>query len=376
MKKKLTDLRVKGSFKGCTGFDHHVRELVRGMVGKGIRIQLEDNPYWSPAKLPPADQEPWFDSLNEPVPAELFLQFDMPLNAWPAPHQKNINFTMFEATHIPADWVVANHHHDGVIVPAKSSLEAWVKSGYPQEKIRLCPLGIRPELFHKTEPLLLNFELEKPFSSYRVRMLNVSDTIPRKNLISLLRTWVRATKREDDAILLVKLGVYHPHHVARFRTEFNEMVRADSKKLEEAAPFLFFTQLLPSKDMPNFYATGTHYISMSHGEGWDLPMMEAGAAGLRLIAPAHSAYLTYLDNGIAQMIPSKVVPADFGEKSDSFKGLYWWEPNPDAAVEMIQKAIAGNDLSPIAARTRILEQYGWDQAASRLVEALESFYNP
>jgi hypothetical protein len=43
---------------------------------------------------------------------------------------------------------------------------------------------------------------------------------------------------------------------------------------------------------------------MSRGEGWDLPMTEAAAAGLRLIAPRHTAYLTYLDAEVAQLIPA------------------------------------------------------------------------
>ena len=43
-------------------------------------------------------------------------------------------------------------------------------------------------------------------------------------------------------------------------------------------------------DMTGLMRAATHYWSMSHGEGWDLPLSKAGAMGLSLIAPRHSAY--------------------------------------------------------------------------------------
>ena len=64
--------------------------------------------------------------------------------------------------------------------------------------------------------------------------------------------------------------------------------------MEDAAPVRVLHDLVADAKAPGLYAAATHYISLSHGEGWDQPMMEAAAAGLKLIAPSHSAYLTYL----------------------------------------------------------------------------------
>jgi hypothetical protein len=64
--------------------------------------------------------------------------------------------------------------------------------------------------------------------------------------------------------------------------------------------------------MPGLFAAASHYWSMSHGEGWDQPMIEAAASGLRLIAPRHTAYLEYLDADVAQLIPVRGTPAGAG----------------------------------------------------------------
>jgi hypothetical protein len=50
----------------------------------------------------------------------------------------------------------------------------------------------------------------------------------------------------------------------------------------DAAPVLLINEVLGDRQLRALYRTATHYISMSHGEGWDMPMMEAAAA--RVIA--------------------------------------------------------------------------------------------
>jgi hypothetical protein len=138
-------------------------------------------------------------------------------------------------------------------------------------------------------------------AEYRTRVLNVSDVTPRKNLTGLIRTWITATSAGDDAILIVKLGPNTRQVTSGFFRELAVMEQALGKRRPAAAPILFVDRLLSDAEMPGLFAAATHYWSMSHGEGWDQPMIEAGAAGLRLIAPRHSAYLAYLDSSVAQL---------------------------------------------------------------------------
>jgi glycosyltransferase involved in cell wall biosynthesis len=127
--------------------------------------------------------------------------------------------------------------------------------------------------------------------------------------------------------------------------------------------------------MPSLYAAATHYWSMSHGEGWDFPMMEAGAAGLHLLAPEHSAYTAYLDESVAQMIPSQRIPANFnggkGVLGELFNGSDWWEPDEEAAADFVRQAIrtAANGLP--TARARIAAEFTWEQSAMGLIKILQ-----
>ena len=56
----------------------------------------------------------------------------------------NVNYTMFEATHVHPSCIGHDSRHDLVIVPTESSRQAWLASGLDPGKMRVSPLGIDP----------------------------------------------------------------------------------------------------------------------------------------------------------------------------------------------------------------------------------------
>jgi glycosyltransferase involved in cell wall biosynthesis len=366
----LDAVRVRGPFHGPSGYDHVVREVVSALQHLGIAVQLIDEPEWGPSQLPPQARNPWFDSLDRDVGAKLTVHFTMPHQVIPDEGMHNVNYTMFEATRVPPTWIACNLRHDLVVVPTESSLRAWVESGLPTSKIRLCPLGINPAVFGATStPWPMRTQHGDAVDCYRVRFLNVAELIPRKNHLGLLRTWLRATSRGDDAILVVKLTCPTYDWVA-WQEHLRQLEFDVGKSFEEAAPVHFLLAVLPDAEMPRVYRAATHYISLSFGEGWDQPMVEAAASGLRLIAPEHSAYRAYLDPTTAQLIPTREVAVVF-PGDVLFRGANWWQPDEDAAADAIRAAIDGRDTPHASPRERIMREFTWDRVARRLMAILE-----
>jgi glycosyltransferase involved in cell wall biosynthesis len=373
-------LTVCGPFRGPTGYDHHVREFVRELTRQGVSVWLIDMPLWSPRKLPFNLRDPWFETLNKPTGAKTALHFCMPHQVRPVPGMRNVNYTMFEATPAPAPWVAKNLEHDLVIVPTESSQAAWIAGGMPTERIRLCPLGVNPRLFERpAEPLPLQLPEGAPVARYRTRFLNLSELNPRKNVAGLLRTWIKATTRQDDAILILKLGCTDEAQKNRFRAEMEAMRLESGKTLAEAAPVLFLYDLYSDAEMPRLYAAATHYCSMSFGEGWDQPATEAAACGLRLIVPNHSAYTSYLDSSVASLVPSREAPARWtGDRATAalFEDTRWWEPDEEDAATHIRAAIECHDTGMPTAQARLLESFTWEKAVQRLQEILSELEPP
>lgn len=366
-----------GPFRGLTGYDHHVREFVRELARQGVAVELSNLPLWSPRSLPRPLRDPWFETLCRPVDATTVLHFCMPHQVRSHPDRRNVNFSMFEATPAPADWIAYNRQHDHVIVPTESSRQAWVSGGLPEEHVSLCPLGVNPEVFGRPAgPLPLRVANSDAVAERRVRFLNVSEIGARKNLIGLLRTWLKATCAADDAVLILKIG----HTGEAQRTDFQRQADAlrleGGKRLVEAAPVCFLYDIYSDSEMPRLYASATHYLSMSFGEGWDQPAMEAAASGLRLIVPRHSAYTAYLEDRTAMLTTSRSVPVEWNGDAATgglFAGARWWSPDEDEAARYIRDAIEGRDAGKATPQSRVLSDFTWAKAVTRLREILDGF---
>jgi hypothetical protein len=145
--------------------------------------------------------------------------------------------------------------------------------------------------------------------------------------------------------------------------------------LKDAAPIVLMPALLSERQMLGLYATATHYISMSCGEGWDQVTMEAALAGLHLVVPRHTAYLEYLHEGDAEFIPTALVPATFlgrigAEDRVFFEGSCWWRPDGEAAAEIIRGAIDGRLARQPPPSARLASTYTWEAAGRQLLELL------
>jgi FkbM family methyltransferase len=367
-------LKVVGPYKGGSGYDRHTREFVREFVRRGVRVELNDLPGWSTPL--PEHAHSIFDRLAAPVGAETVLHFTMPHHAKPEPGRRNVNYTMFEAERIPAPWVESAQAHDLIALPTEAALRAWADSGVPEEKLRVCPLGVGGEFFSEpAEPGDFAAPDGRPVASFRSRFLHIAELRRRKNHLGLLRAWMNATHRDDDAVLILKVSVFQQRVLSQFQEDVLEMQRRSGRSLLDAAPVVVLADHLADDMIRSLYASASHYVSLSHGEGWDLPMMEAAVSGLALIAPAHSAYLTYLREEEAYLIPASLGPARFDgkltpEDAMLFHGLRWWHPDEDAAADVIRSIVRGSAPPKRSARDRIAAAYSWEKAAAALLAAI------
>jgi glycosyltransferase involved in cell wall biosynthesis len=367
-------LKVVGPYKGGSGYDGITRAFVREFVRRGVRVELHDLPGWS---IPlPEHAHSVFDRLGAPVGADTVLHFTMPQHARPEPGRRNVNYTMFEADRIPAQWVGLAQAHALIALPTEAAFRAWADSGVPETKLRVCPLGVDAEYFSEpAAPAGLATLDGRPLASFRSRFLHIAELRPRKNHVGLLRAWMNATHRDDAAVLILKMSVPQEYLLPQFQEDVAEMQQRSGRSLADAAPVVVLADLLPDDMIRALYAAATHYVSLSHGEGWDLPMMEAAVSGLGLIAPAHSAYLTYLREEEAYLIPAPLGPARFEgrlglDDRTFFDGAQWWHPDEDAAADTIRRIVRGTAPPKRSAKERIAAEYTWEKAEAALLAAI------
>jgi glycosyltransferase involved in cell wall biosynthesis len=369
-------LAVRGPFRGGTGYDYHTRSFVRELVRLGVRVQLEELAQWS-RPLPPHLQDPFFERLTAAVDSSILLQFVMPHQVVVRPGLRSVNYTMFETTRIPPHWAAHAQRCALTVVPTRSGRDAWTASGVPADRVAIVPLGVRAGLAAAgVAPLPLQDARGRPVSAYRHRFLSVAELIPRKNLLGLIETWMRTTTPHDDAVLILKTNAFRPQLGELFAADLAALMRRLGKTPADCAPICCVTEYLPDAQMPSLYETATHYVSMSCGEGWDLPMTEAAAAGLALIAPRHSAYLDYLDDDCAYFIPAEEGPVDTHAgalarvDAELFEGMRWWVPDGDAARAILRAILDGRAPPRSSPQQRIARDFSWEAVSRRLLTVL------
>jgi len=375
----LLALEIVGPVYGTTGYDRHTREFTRALHRLGAPLQLSPMKGWS---LPQRDfqEDALFRELQKPRPTDLTLHFTMPTQCEPRAGRVNANYTMFEGDRIPAEWGRRAAEHALIVVPNETCRSAWLAGGVTREKLAIAPLAVDGAFFAgPAEPMELDVTLShrpipRPLRTYARRFLHIAELRPRKNLLGLLRTWICATKPEDDAVLVVKSTCFVPPDRVAFEQDLRAMQERLGRGLEDAAPVVMLHSLFDDDQMRALYKAVTHYISLSFGEGWDFPMMEAACCGLDLIAPRHSGYLSYLGEDDALWVPAKLEPASFEGSSGRadrrfFAGIQWWRPDEHAAIEAVRIAVRGERARQSPQR-RIMHDFTWENAARKLLEAL------
>ncbi|MGI9253411.1 MAG: hypothetical protein ACR2J8_06675, partial [Thermomicrobiales bacterium] len=374
-------VQVYGDFESMAGLSRVAREMAMAMHRLGVTVRLTHRSSGAPLTDPETIAS--VRSLYGDAEARCAVGFDRYDEHAPFHEPFRVLFRMSDMDRVPATWIAAAAAADLVVVPGRSSFEAWRDSGIPEQRLRLCPLGVNRDQFEHAEPgawMLEQVLGDRAFGSIRTRFLNVSDTSSahRKNPAGLLAAWIAATTPDDDALLVLKWSSYLGDAAVEsfVRQLIDGLERRIGKSLGEAAPIMLDTGKRADAQLPGLYAAFTHYISVSRGEGWDLPMMEAGAAGLRLIAPAHSAYLAYLNDHMATLLPAIRTRADVPEFPVYYQGLVagssWWEPDLQATATSIRAAIDGEDRYRRLPREAILREFSWENSASQLLRIMEA----
>ncbi|CAO3363861.1 tetratricopeptide repeat protein [Azospirillum palustre] len=370
-------LLVRAPFSVLSGYGDFAQHFVRSLMERGQTLRLaglKGEESWRPSFADPILQAA-SRRLAEPLRSRLALSVLTPPLVEPIPGVPTVNYTMFEGPRIPDSWAVCSRGHDRVIVPTDSSRLAWIAAGHPEDRIHVCPPGIAPNPADAgAMPPSIMGPRGRPVMDYRVRALNISDFVARKNLDGLLRVWLRATRADDDAILILKVGKGGASLAGEVRRLVEQGMRATGRRVEEAAPIALLTDRYDEQGIASLYAMATHYLSLSHGEGWDLPITRAGCLGAGLIAPRHSAYTAYLNDDVAHLIPCTTGPALMPYSNayyPPFHGLDWWHPDEDAAADILARVIRDPVGERRDAARHLMDSFTWDAAASRLLDALD-----
>jgi glycosyltransferase involved in cell wall biosynthesis len=295
IKEKLTqsdkpiELHWYGHFTSYSGFSRQNRAMVFGLSNKNVIVKT--------------DMQPCSIDINEPTHNELKILSKREISS-SAPKVygatiplsfshggKKILYTMMESSKtLHPNYVGKLNLFDEIWVPTNHGKELFKKNGV-LPPIHIMPLGVDTDRYNSNaKPINFNFELND------FVFLSVFKWGYRKGYDILLRAFMEEFSSNDNVSLLICSRTDVNHKPEVISNDFMNIRSNISKSDEELPHIALYDKTIKEKDMPGIYALSNAFVLISRGEGFCLPIVEAGACGLPVIASNCSGHSDFLNH--------------------------------------------------------------------------------
>ncbi len=222
-----------------------------------------------------------------------------------------IGYTMLETTGIPKKWTKQANQMDEVWTPSPFNAWTFRKSGV-EKSIRVMPLGVDVNYFNAD---IIGYPLKNLFT-----FLSIFEWGERKASEILLKAFNQTFRKSEPVVLLCKFINHDPTvNVAR--------QIAQLELDPEGGQIIYSTnQNVPYYQLPQLYRSADCFVLPTRGEGWGMPILEAMACGLPVIATFWSAQQEFMNDGNSYPLQvERLIDAE--AKCPYYKGFRWAQPD-------------------------------------------------
>lgn len=271
-----------------------------------------------------------------------------------------IGYTMLEVDGFPRDWVRAAQKMAEVWVPSEFNRQGFLESGLTRP-VEIIPLGVDTNYFH---PGLRSFP--NPHGEYV--FFSAFEWGERKEPGLLLKTFNEEFGCDEPVRLVCKVINRDPG------LKLKDEIRALRLRDPGGRISFLFNQEYPHYQLGSLYRSMDCFVSVSRGEGWNMPLMEAMACGLPAIATDWGAHREFLHE--ANSYPLRVrgtIPAV--AKCPYYTGFRWADPDPEHLRHLMRHVYEHRDEAKArgeSAAREMAARWTWGHTAQKIVARLQA----
>ncbi len=321
-----------------SGYGTAARRAMHALETNGVQVDwtpMIPSPRWGLGYAVPLGYEPFDNHLR---PGDVVVAHHVP-EYYPRLRASCrdaflVGHTAWETDKPPSHWRECLDAADLVVVPSKFSAQALAAS------TTAAPIEVVPHAVSTCEPAPLDplWGVEDD----RFVFYTIADWTHRKGVDATIEAYLRAFRRSDPVLLVVKTSRAdrYGHRVARSGALAPGSTALALARIvgrhSSAAEIRLVTAGVSDRQIASLHRRGDCYVSLCRGEGWGVGAFDAAAAGNPVVTTGWGGHLDYLE-GSRHLVRFELVPA---EDPSATLGVTpdqrWAAPDVDHAASLLR----------------------------------------
>lgn len=342
------EIVVRAPLLSISGYGHHSRqvfEAVKLIPDANISTQVVQwgNTSW----IIGADEEGGLageimrKSTDKQSGFDVSFQVQLP-DEWSTTLAKiNVGVTAAVETDLcNPSWVEKCNQMDAIIVPSEFTKSVLAKTGQIEKPIFVIPEWFIEEI--ETGSEATEIPVRTSFNFLIVSQLTAVDpSHDRKNISNTLKWMFEVFKNDKDVGIILKTNSGRGTTIDRATT--TQILKQIVSQTREGnnVPVYLVHGCMKNEEVAGLYKNKSvkALISLTRGEGFGLPLLEASAAGLPVIATDWSAHTEFLNHGKWVKIEKDLtqIPDERVDGRIFIKGTRWASPREEDFKKKIKK---------------------------------------
>ena len=347
---------LRAPLLSCSGYGTHSRQIYRWLLSKNVKVTTQPVPWGITSWMINPDMESGLigkimsDSKEMKTKPDVSIQVQLP-NEWdPGLAKKNIGVSAYvETDQCNPAWIPKTNQMDMVIVPSQHVKQCILNTSSVKTPINVVPESFYDEILAANTITDIELGIETNFNFLVLGQLTGNNPHnDRKNTFNTVKWICEEFKDNPDVGLIIKTNSGKNTKIDRNVTE--KLINSLVKEVR-SGPFpkihLLHGHMTPA-EVAALYRNDkvSALVSLTRGEGYGLPLLEASASGLPIIATNWSGHLDFLNKGkfIKVGYSLQQIHASRVDNRVFMQGMKWAEPIEQDAKARLRKFYESNTL--------------------------------
>ena len=344
----MANILIRAPLLTQSGYGVHSRQIFRWAISRGHNVIVQ---------LLPWGNTPWYvnsESLDglvgeimkrsspPNIPFDMSIQVQLP-NEWdPKLAKINVGVTAAVETDIcNKEWITCCNKMDKIIVPSKFTKNVLQNSGY--DKAEVIPEGFPDsilEISSSTKQLPLSFKTSFNYLLYG-QITSNDPAADRKNTFNQIKWFCETFKGRKDTGLIIKTNSSRNSTVDRKLTYRSLKGLVNEARGGNKYPKVYLLHgHLSEKEVASLFNNKKIkcLLAATRGEGFGLPILEAAASSVPIVATNWSGHLDFLGKDNWQKVSYNLVdvPENRIDNRIFVPGSKWADPHEESFKTMIK----------------------------------------